>query len=275
MKPNCELFQQWIPQALLSDLGLEEKRLLESHLSTCAACRQEKERYLSFLPLLNQDVDRPVPKHFFINPAATAESPWTAFTRLSFAWRAGLVAAAAFLLTLGGFVMAKTRIDVGKHGITLALGQSTLPPDKATYVRQTDLQNIRQELTSFLQQKSQSERLKFVKLLKEELTKTNRSLSSSQQQWVLASLRQVENRLDEKILSTGTIIQAQNEQALTNLSNSLSRQREKDMNLIETGVQALARRDALKNEQTDAILNTLIQVAELKMVPVSSQSNGK
>jgi hypothetical protein len=270
MKPNCELFQQWIPQALLSDLGLEEKRLLESHLSTCAACRQEKERYLSFLPLLNKDADLPVPKHFFINPAATGESPWTAFTRLSFVWRAGLVAAAAFLITLGGLMAAKTRIEVGKHGIALALGQSTLPQGEAAYVRQADLQNMRRELTSLLQQKSQSERLEFVKLLKEELTKTNHSLSSSQQQWVLASLKQVENRLDEKILSAGTIIQTQNEQALASLSNSFSRQREKDMNLIETGVQALARRDSLKNEQTDAILDTLIQVAELKMVPTPS-----
>ena len=270
MKLNCELVQQWIPQELLSDLGLEEKRLLESHLSTCAACRQEKERYLSFLPLLNKDVDRPVPKHFFINPAATAESTWIAFTRLSFAWRTGLVAATAFLITLGGFVMAKTRIDVGKHGITLAMGRSDLLPDKATYIRQTDLQNIRQELTSLLQQKSQSERLEFISMLKEELTKTNRSLSSSQQQWVLASLRKVEDRLDEKILSTGTIIQAQNQQALANLSTSFSRQREKDLNLIDTGVRALARQDALKNEQTDAILDTLIQVAELKMIPPPS-----
>lgn len=274
MKPNCELFQQWIPRALLSDLGLEEKRLLESHLSSCSACRQEKERYLSFLPVLNKDIDRPVPRHFFINPASIAESPWSAFARLSFAWKAGLAAAAALLITLGGFGIAKTRIEVGNHGIVLALGQNDLLPDKATYIRQTDLQNIRLELTSFLRQKSQSERLEFVKLLKAELTKTNRSLSSSQQQWVLASLRKVEDRLDERILSTGTIIQAQNQQALANLSTSFSRQREKDLNLIETGVQALARRDALKNEQTDAILDTLIQVAELKMVPPPS-SGGK
>lgn len=274
MKCNCENFQQQIPQALLNDLSVQEKALWESHLAECPVCRHECELYTKTLAQLNADIDLPVRKHFFVNPPAP-DSPWNAWSRLSLSWKSAVLAAAVLVLTLTGLISAKTKLEVNQGGFVLAFGQNIQGVENAFFARQTDIQNLRHELTVLLDQKSSSERLELIRIIKTELTQGNRSLSPAQQKWVLTSLGKVENRLNQQILTAGTLLQARNEQTVTRLTESLSRQRDKDLTLIDASFRSLAQRDALKNEQTDAILDTLIQVAELKMVPNSTSTTGK
>ncbi len=40
---NCETYKQWISGYVDEELGVEERRQLESHLSTCESCRRELE----------------------------------------------------------------------------------------------------------------------------------------------------------------------------------------------------------------------------------------
>jgi len=274
MKFNCDNFQQQIPQALLNDLSVQEKAQWESHLAECPVCRRECEQYTKTLAQLNTALDVPVPKHFFVTPPAP-ESHWSVWNRLSLSWKSAVLAAAALVLTLTGLISAKTRLEVNQAGFILTFGQNIQGVENASFARQTDIQKLKHELTALLDQKSSSERLELIRIIKMELTQGNHSLSPTQQKWVLTSLGKVENRLNQQILTTGTLLQARNEQAVTRLTESFSRQREKDLTLIDASFRSLAQRDALKNEQTDAILDTLIQVAELKMAPNSTSVNGK
>jgi hypothetical protein len=274
MKPFCETIQQQIPQALLNDLPAQEKERLKSHLAECPDCRREAELYRQTISQLNPELNGPVPKHFFVT-VPELDSRWKPWLSLGFMRNRWVLAAVSLLLTITGLVLAKTRVEINPGGVVVAFGQNRPATGETNYIQQSDLQKLRQELTHWLDQKSAAERQEFVRLLKSELVQGKQTLSPAQEKWVLASLGKVENRLNQQILTTGTLLQAHNEQVVARLSDSLTKQRDQDLSLIDASFRSLARRDAMKNEQTDAILDTLIQVAELKMTPEASNINGR
>ncbi len=273
MNPVCESIQQLIPQALLNDLPAPVKARLDSHLAECPGCKKEFDLCSRTIERLTPELNRPVPRHFFVTDSGP-ESIWDVWRRWSLPRKGWALAVAVLLITVAGLVVAKTRVELSRGGIMVAFGQPNPLVSGPAYLQQADLARLRLDLSSWLEQKSASERQELIQLLKTELTQRKNTLSSAQEKWVLASLGKVEERLSRKILATGTLIEAQNQQAVARLSDSVARQRDQDLNLIDAGFRSLSRRDAMKNQQTDAILDTLIQVAELKMTPEASKSDG-
>jgi hypothetical protein len=61
-----------------------------------------------------------------------------------------------------------------------------------------------------------------------------------------------------------TVLEKQNDQAFLTVYDAFQSQREQDLTRIYTGLTQMVARGAIKERQTDAILNTLLEVAELK-----------
>ena len=98
--------------------------------------------------------------------------------------------------------------------------------------------------------------------LQQEIKESNRYDSRQQQQWN-AALANLETRLNDRMEDSAVTLTADMEQSTSNVFRALQRQRQQDLALTRTRLEHLATQGELKEQETDEILLTLLQVARL------------
>jgi hypothetical protein len=271
MNTSCEIYRGQMAQALMGELAPQPLKDWEEHLAQCPACAEEKKLYQATFAKLKQVSDVPVPQHFFVYPEERTSSPWQLFLQLSFAWRSAVAAAILLILGLGVLASLQARVSAGNGGVTVSFGKTlpvTVPIAPANPV---DVAAIKKEILASMEEKSRADRLQVVQLLRTELAKSHNRFNQRQRELLQTSLDAMETRLNGRIVAAGALLEARSNQNLTNYYKTLQTERQQDLAHISTSLTRIVQQGTLKNRQTDAILDTLLQVAELKMVqsPVS------
>lgn len=264
MTTACDYFRQQIGKALLDDLGAEERQALEVHLAECPACRLEQELYATTVLQLRSTADVPVPRHFFVHPETSQSTPWRLFQQLNFAWRVIIVAVTIWLVVGGGLLVSNVQFRAESGTYSISFGKPPVPrPARTTTGKEIEV--LKHDLLVVLEERLQRERLEFIHMVQAELKQSTTLSSQQQRQFLHAALEGVEARFNNQLTSAGKELEARNDRALLNLIGAWQTQRERDLVRINASFDQMIAQGQLKERQTDNILNTLIQVAELKM----------
>ena len=264
MTKVCDHFRLQLAKALLDDLVAEERQALQDHLAECPACSLDQELYATTVRQLRSTADVPVPRHFFVYPETSQLTPWRLFQQLSFAWRAMVVAVTLWLAVAAGILVSNTHFKSENGSYSLSFGEPLLPRPART-ITEKDTEVLKHELLAAMEEKLHCERREFTRLVQTELKQSTTLISRQQRELLRVALESMETRFNSQLTTAGKTLEARNDQALLSLIGAWQAQREHDLARINVSFEHIQAQGQLKERQTDNILNTLIQVAQLKL----------
>jgi hypothetical protein len=263
MTEECSVYRSQIPRSFMGDLNTEQQDQLSRHLAECLPCNQEHQQYAETLRLMRTAADIPVPRHFFVYAEDRRLNPWQVFRRLSVAWQGSI---AAVILLLGLFSAAaasKLNVRTENGVLILGLGQPVLTQVQPAPFPVVDVAAIEARVVRILDERNRKERLDWVRALRNEIATRNRSMSEQQRALLATALTDLESRMSGQIDVTAKGLEERTDRSLSGLYRLVSAERERDLSAVDSRLNRLAASGEIKSNQTDAILETLLQVAEL------------
>ncbi len=265
MNRDCSYFRDQIPRAMFGDLETAEQLSLDSHLADCVACRQEKDLYSETFRQMRSLEDVGVPRHFFVYPEERADNPWRLFRTMHPAWQGAV--AAVVLMSIAFAALAATRVHVRSadgtwivaFGSLPAVSPAPAPPSKV------DTTALEAKILQIVEERNHKESLEWVRALRSEIARSQTNMTRRQQVVLETALASLESRMGGRIEQTARSVEDRNERSIANLYQTVSRQREIDLANMDSKLTGLAVSGEIKETQTNAILETLLQVAELRM----------
>lgn len=264
MISECKQFQQWIPRSLAQDLSPAELEALTQHLAACSSCHAEQEAYAETVSKLQNYGEEPLPRHFFVYPPKVETKPWQLFHRLSPFWRVASAGAAACLLLLTIATASQVRIRSDHGSWTLSFGRTPAQ-------RPVDLAALKTDIMQAVDQRNRATTAALVQDLWEEVSSTRADLTHDQQIQLVAALTGLENRLNTRIALTADDIRTGTQKSLAELYQVLSQEQEHSQATLNARLDEEANARETKTRQTDAVLDTLIQVANLNLKQTGEQ----
>jgi hypothetical protein len=258
MTSECSINQQRIPPSLAGDLSAEEQQSLDTHLLACPSCHAELKRYAETLDLLQSASDEPVPHHFFVYPQERASSPWQPFRKMTPRWQIATACFAGVLVLLVAANLSRLQIrqDQDKWSLSFGSGGAMSPSDmaalKAEILRAADVRD-REIVFGYMQD------------LRAEIAGTRADLSQQQQVQLVSALDRLESRFNVRLNATSEELKAANQSTAMNLYQTVSQQREQDIGAVNARLDKTAENFDVKTRQTDEILETLLQIANLNL----------
>ncbi len=264
MSIDCTNFRNLIPRALLSDLTREEQQALEAHLKDCSPCAQERDLYLNTFGQLRSADDVPVPRHFFIYPDESRPTLRQLFAQLSLAWKGSLAAALLALAALSALAFTNMEIRGEPGGIVFRIGKSP-EPVAAGPAPTIDVKALKSELVRLLEDRSRNNKLEVLQTLRAEMARSESALSRKQRLVLETALSRLESRVNHRIVDAASSLESANQRSLGDMYRTLETQRVQDLSSVNDRLNRITVNGEIKGNQTDAILETLLQVAELKL----------
>jgi hypothetical protein len=203
--------------------------------------------------------DVEAPRHFFVYPEGSP-SPWQALRGLTLAWKGAVAAVALAAFVLGGFALANLEVKAEAGSFTVRLGKPEQPgsPPSAPAV---DLAALKLDLLRVLEEKSRNDKLEMIRTLRAELAQSESTLTKKQR----LALAALESRVDSRIINTAVNLESGAQSSIAAMYRALENQRAQDMSAINDRLNRVAVNGEIKSNETDVILETLLQVAELRM----------
>jgi len=260
MKSTCEEARNWVPRALMSDLPSQEEQALNAHLAECPACANEQWLYLDTLCQVRAVSASPVPRHFFVYPDERSSSVREFLRGLAAGWKAAASVAVLTMAVFAGLMAARLQFRAEQGVYTFSFGRPL--PSAVPASSSVEIQALKAELTGLLAARSNAERAEWMNALRQQIKESNRYGAWQQQQWNKA-LASLEARLNDRIEDSAVTLTAGMEKSASNVFRTLQQQRQQDLALTRTRLEHLATRGELKDQETDEILSTLLQVARL------------
>jgi hypothetical protein len=265
MTDACTQYKNLIPRALVADLSPEEQQRLDQHLAECRPCEREQRLYAETVRKLRTSQDEPIPRHFFVYPEEARVSPWQAFLRMPRAWQAAVasaVLALGFLSTAG-----LARLQVRTEGGAVMFGFGRLP-DRASpepKAPQIDTQALESRLLNLVEEKSRRDAAEWMRTLRTELARSSKAIGREQSILLAQALDNLEARMGTIVAATAADLEKRNDRSIDNLYTRISTERNRDLAAVQDRIDLLAVNGEMKSSQTDVILQTLLQVAELRL----------
>lgn len=258
MSEGCSEYQKVLQQSLVNDLTAQEQLALNQHLAGCASCRAEHDRYTHTLRQLQSYGEEPLPRHFFVYPEEIETKPWQLFRRLTPFWQTAAASFAAILLMVGVAIAFHVQFRSDHGAWTLSCGRAAAQgiPDPASF---------KADILKTMEQRNQEAALTWIDGLRDEIARTHADVTQEQKTQLVAALSNLETRLDDRISLTADDTRTANQKSLAELYQMLSQQREHDLNAIDSRFRLDADSSEVKARETDLILDTLIQVANLNL----------
>jgi anti-sigma factor RsiW len=241
MQPECDDYRKKIAKSILGDLSEAETRALEQHLASCPQCQSEKESYARTLGMIQSIDDEPVPRHFFIQPEEQTVNPWALFRLLKPRWQAITAAFAGLFLLAGiGGILGYSRGRIDVAGL------------KKDFLQAAEEQSRRTTIT-------------YMQEVRAEIARSRTDLTQQQRAELTAALDRIDSRMNGRINQAENRVRNDALNMAANVYQAVSQQRAQDLNLINLRFDGIETKSAIETRQTDAILTTLLQVAELKL----------
>lgn len=260
MSNPCEEFRRQMPRALVGDLAETERRALERHLAECPGCRDEDEQYRNTLLALHSIADVPPPRHFFVYPQAAEHNPWRLFRRLSTKWQTATAVAAGLLAVFLLAALARLEIRI-EDGVLYAGFGGRVPAGRAA------ARGDRLETGSLqaLEERVRAADREWVRVLREELEQALGARSEDQRRLLRSALNEMERRLEGRIGLAARSVRDEAQGAQQQLYRIVTLERQHDYRLLNERIDRLAVSSELKAGETDAILETLLLIADLRL----------
>ncbi len=265
MAVTCREYKSYIPRAILRDLSQEEQEALDQHLAECSPCNREHRMYSETIRQLGSGLDVPVPRHFFVYPEESQGTPWHVFLRMSRGWQA---ATATALVVLGfASLMAVSQLQIRSEGGALMIGFGRLPERRlpATQAAEADTSALEARILKAAADRSRQDNLEFMRTLRAELTRSSKAIGREQRALLEQAMNNVELRMGQLVSATAYSLESKTDRSIQDVYRKVSMERARDMAAVDNRIRLLAINGEVKNTQTDAILATLLQVAELRM----------
>jgi Putative zinc-finger len=262
MKTGCSTYQSQIPKALMGELNPLDQQALESHIEECAVCFRERELYARTVKQLSWAGDVSVPRHFFVYSEEPPASRWQALPRLLLSWRTAALAAGLAAVVLA---LAPMQVRSERGAFVLSFGRPTGTAQPLASPEAVDVAKLKAELLSIVEEKSRADRLEVIRTMRAELASSNAAFSRKQRALLEAALAGAETRLNERLADTATSLETGTRNSLALLYRNMALQSERDFTAVNDRLNRLALSGEIKSNQTDAILETLLEVAEVRM----------
>jgi hypothetical protein len=264
MSDKCNRYRDLIPRALLGDLEAGPAAELEEHLAGCAECRAEQEQYGETVERLAMVEDEPVPGHFFVPSNARNASFRDVFAAIIWPWRLAAAGVLTALLILAGLGLSGLQFRASGGVYTLSFGRP-LPELDASAKNEAAIRELRADMRSFVEQTIQAERKQYLATLRSELDRSSRRLAPEQRQFLQFALDNIEKRMNERIVTASAAMAAQTASSMDTLYATLQAQRSQDLALIRRSITDTARASEANDRQTQEVLTTLLEVADLQI----------
>jgi hypothetical protein len=264
MNDKSNQYRDLIPRVLLGDLDAGRTAELEEHLAGCAECRTEREQYRETLEHLAAVENEPVPGHFFVPADARNTSFRDLFVGITWPWRLAAAGAVTVLLLLAGLGLSGLQFRAAGGVYAFSFGRP-LPDPENSAKSEAAIRALRVEMRTFVEQTIQSERRQYLATLRTELARSSRKLAPEQQQFLQLALNDIENRMNERMVTAGATIAAQTASSMDTLYATIQAQRSQDLALIRKSITDTARVSEANDRQTQEVLTTLLEVADLQI----------
>ncbi len=258
MTSECSTNQQRIPRSFVGDLAAEEQQSLDAHLATCPFCRAEHNRFGEALCVLQSAGDEPVPRHFFVYPKEPASNPWQLFRRMMPRWQIVTACMACLLVFLSVATVSglQVRRDNGAWAISFGSGRS---------LSSSDIAVLKADILRSAEERNREIALGYIQNLRSEIAGARTDLTQQQQIQLVAALDRLETRVNTRIAATADELKASSRNSAVSLYQTVSMQREQDINAVNARFDKVADNVEVKARQTDEILETLLQIANLNL----------
>ncbi len=258
MASECTLNQQRIPRSLVGDLSVEEQQSLDTHLAACAFCRTEHDRFAETLTALHAAGDEPVPRHFFVYPKEPAWNPWQLFRQMVPAWQVATACVACLLLFLSAANVMGLQVHRDNGGWALAFGKSRA-------LSNSEIVALKADILRSTDERSREMALGYIQNLRSEIAGARADLGQQQQIQLIAALDRLETRVNTRISATAEDLKASTQSSAANLYQTVTFQRAQDINAVNARLDKVVDNVDVKARQTDEILETLLQIANLNL----------
>ena len=264
MTMKCEDHRNRILKASIEDLAAEEQQALEAHVAGCPSCAEEQRLTLDMLQQLRSEGDVALPRHFFVTAEEAHSTPWSMFQQMSLISKAATAMALLAVCLLVVLVISGFEVRTHAGGVTLSLGRASQPPE-TTAQTPVNIDNLKADILQALEAKSHQERSSWAQEIRKKLTLSNRRLTQKQQKSLETALAGLEARVDDRMIARELALQANWKQSLVDLYKTIQGQRKQDLMATRNGIEHLAAQGEVRSNETEAILATLLQVAEYRM----------
>jgi hypothetical protein len=258
MKSECSEYQKKIAGFFLGDLGEADRKALEEHLAACPSCRSEHAGYAEAIELLRSAGDETVPRHFFVHGEEQVRNPWQLFCRMRPAWRAAMAAVAALFLVICAAAASRIQIRSGSSGWAVSFGGVDIEALKADILKAAEAQN-RKFVAGRVQE------------VRAEIAQSSAAAARQQREYVAAELSRLDSKLGKRVELAEGSVRADAQNMVFNVYQTVSRQRAQDLGIVNLRFDALEANNAIKTRQTNDVLGTLLQAAELRLGETGEQ----
>jgi hypothetical protein len=262
MTDTCASFRNNIPAMLLGDPEFTLQDELLAHAGECPACAREIQGYQATIGQIRAIPDLPVPRHFFVYGESAAKSPWMLFRQLQPGWKVAMLANAAAVFVMATLLITGMQMRYESGSFALSFGK---PIESPAYPSRVDVATLKAELSDAMDAKLVAQNQAWKAAMRIEFTQLGTALSDRQKDLLQASLARLENRVNDRILTTQTALQGGTEKALDNMYQLLRFERQQDVIAITDRIDVVAAHSEAKASQTDAVLSTLLDVAEQRV----------
>jgi len=259
---GCDHYRNQIPRALLSDLDPVQQEALDRHLAECVPCSEEKELYAQTFRRMHSVEDLPVPRHFLVHPKERAANPWKLFRGLSPVWQGSIAAVALILLMTSAMAAGRMQFKAEGGAYTISFGKTSQAKALPAPAPALDIAALEARILQMVEEKNRKESLEWIRTLRAEIRRSQKSITREQRNLMQTALDNLEARVDVRLEQTARTLDDRNARSLAAMYQAIKLQRDSDLALVDSKLTRLALNGEIKSSQTDAILETLIQVAE-------------
>jgi hypothetical protein len=264
MNTDCGQIRESIPRKLVGDLTTQELQHLDAHLEFCAECRQEEHLYLRTFEHMRAGDDVPAPRHFFVYDQERSKSPWDLFRSMSFVWQGATATAVLAFVLLCAVTVAGLRVQFGPGAMIVSFGGKAVTAEEQA-ATMAEMQALESRILQIAEQRNRKETLEWVRTLREEMAQGNRNLDQRQRTMIQTALNSVENRLETRITESAQALENTTAKSLSDLYATVNLQRERDVTAFSERLSKVALNGETRSNQTDVILDALLQAAELRL----------
>jgi hypothetical protein len=127
-----------------------------------------------------------------------------------------------------------------------------------------DAAALESRILAAVKEKSREEASQWVNTLRAEIVRVQSRLTRDQNDALVQALSVVEGRMNARVEQAANMLQERSSQGIAGLYDTVSLERQADVAELDARLSRLASSSAAQASETTAILETLLQVAELR-----------
>ena len=264
MISECSEYVQWISRSLVGDVSAEEQKALDGHLAACPSCRNERDAFAETVRLLQSAEEEPAPRHFFVYPEEKAFKPWQHFRQMMPRWQAATGGVIAVILTFGVLGVFGIQVRAQQDGWTLSFGRGGASAG-------IDTAALKAEILQAAEERNRETAREWIQNIEFEIARSHADLTDQQRLLLAASLSDLESRVASRLNLTAAELRSSTEKSMVDLYQTLSLEQQQQGNAVHTRIDGVIENQQERAHETDAVLETLLQVAELRFRPTGDQ----